>query len=235
MIDINDDLAEVLKTIRRPGDFFAGGAFDLIPPGITVEGVGPLALPVLPEQAALLIAAAEMAPYGRGEKTIVDTSVRRSWQIEPGRVRFSGKRWTETLEGVVARAALGLGVEDRVTAEFYKFLIYDTGGFFVSHRDTEKSPGMFATLVISLPSVATGGEILVRHGGREARLAMTSDDAAEARFAAFYADCVHEVLPVASGRRVTLVYNLKRSGKGGKPVPPNHAREEKQLVERLEA
>ena len=50
-----------------------------------------------------------------------------------------------------------------MAAEFYKLLIYDAGSFFVDHRDTEKVPGMFATLVIALPSAHSGGELVVRH------------------------------------------------------------------------
>jgi hypothetical protein len=42
-------------------------------------------------------------------------------------------------------------------------LVYDKGGFFVSHRDTEKAPGMFATLVVQLPSKHTGGQLVVKH------------------------------------------------------------------------
>jgi len=40
-----------------------------------VDGVGPLAMPVLPFQADQLIAIAEAAPYGRG----ADTGVRKTW------------------------------------------------------------------------------------------------------------------------------------------------------------
>ena len=43
------------------------------------------------------------------------------------------------------RVAEGLGIDEPITAELYKLLVYDKGGFFVSHRDTEKAPGMFAT------------------------------------------------------------------------------------------
>jgi hypothetical protein len=39
-------------------------------------------------------------------------------------------------------------------ADLYKLLAYDPGSFFVNHRDTEKVAGMFATLIIVLPSVA---------------------------------------------------------------------------------
>jgi 2OG-Fe(II) oxygenase superfamily len=50
-----------------------------------------------------------------------------------------------------------------VTATLYNLLIYDKGSFFVSHRDTEKAPGMIATLVLTLPSQPEGGELVVRH------------------------------------------------------------------------
>ena len=101
----------------------------------------------------------------------------------------------------------GVGVSEPVAAELYKLLVYDWGSFFVSHRDTEKTPGMFATLVIVLPSISTGGDLVVQHKGREVRLDLRCTDPSETSFAAFYADCVHEVLPVTDGCRLALVYN----------------------------
>ncbi|MBS0445776.1 MAG: hypothetical protein JSR59_07490 [Proteobacteria bacterium] len=84
MDSINDGLASVLQTVGTPGDFFAAGHCALHVPLIEVDGVGPIALPLLPAQAAQLIAAAERAPYGRGGETLVDTAVRRTWQIGAG-------------------------------------------------------------------------------------------------------------------------------------------------------
>ena len=139
----------------------------------------------------------------------------------------------QTLKAILARVAEGLGVAEPIVAEFYKLLVYDPGSFFVSHRDTEKAPGMFATLVLVLPSVSTGGDLLVRHKGREVRLDLHNEDPAEAAFAAFYADCVHEVLPVTAGYRLTLVYNLLRRGKGPKPEPPSYADEQARLTKLL--
>jgi hypothetical protein len=141
-------------------------------------------------------------------------------------VKIASRHWPQTLQTVLTRVGEGLGVEDPIEAELYKLLVYDEGSFFVSHRDTEKSPGMFATLVIVLPSVCSGGELVVRHGGREVKLDMRAADSAEIAFAAFYADCVHEVLPVTSGCRLALVYNLVRRGKRGALAPPNHEREQ---------
>src|SRR5215472_18195117 len=124
---------------------------ELLAPLLEVDGVGPVALPLLSVQAEQLVAVAERAPYGRGEATLIDTAVRRTWQIGADRVRIQGKHWARTLESILTRVAEGLGEDEPVAAKLYKLLVYDEGSFFVSHRDTEKATGMFATLVIVLP------------------------------------------------------------------------------------
>ena len=234
MSSLTTELATSLSAVRRPGDFFATGAIELLAPSLEVEGVGPVALPLLAVQAEQLIAVAEAAPYGRGEETIVDAAVRRCWQIGPDRVRLGGRHWARTLDRIVAQVADDLGVGEPVTAEFYKLLIYGEGSFFVGHRDTEKAPGMFATLVVVLPSTFAGGDLVVRHKGREVCLTPHCEEPAEAAFAAFYADCVHEVLPITQGHRLTLVYNLVRHGRGRPPEPPSYEREQARIAAALQ-
>jgi hypothetical protein len=125
MTTIPADLATLLARVRRPGDFFAAGTAELLAPLLQVEGVGPVALPLLPAQADQLAAVAEPAPYGRGAETLIDPAVRRCRQIGPDRVSLGGRHWARTLESIVARAAEGLGVEGPVSAEFYKLLLYE--------------------------------------------------------------------------------------------------------------
>ena len=170
MAAIVDDVARVLDEVRRPGDFYAAGTVPLPAPGLEVDGVGPVALPLLPAQVERLAAVAERATFGRGPETLVDTTVRRTWQVDAARLRFTGRTWAGTLAGILARAAEGLGVEGPVEAELYKLLLYDAGSFFLGHRDTEKCHGMFATLVVALPSLSAGGALAVRHKDREVRL-----------------------------------------------------------------
>ena len=222
MNHLADALATALSAVQRPGDFYASGTLDMHPLRLDVDGIGPVALPLLPAQAEELVAVAERAPFGRGAETLVDTEVRRTWQLDAARVHISGRRWAEDLAQIVCDVAAGLGVAGRVEAEFYKLLIYDTGSFFVPHRDTEKAPGMFATLVVVLPSPYTGGELVVRHKDHEARLDLRRDEPSEVAWAAFYADCRHEVLPVASGHRLALVYNLIRPDGEPVPQPPDY-------------
>lgn len=103
-----------------------------------------------------------------------------------------------------------------ISAHLYKLLIYEKGDFFLPHKDSEKEKGMFGTLIIGLPSKYTGGELVVSYEGVEA-VADFSEAAGDYKinYAAFYADCDHEVKPVSSGYRVCLVYNLvqQKSGK----------------------
>lgn len=232
MLSINAELAEILSAVQRPGDYYTAGALEIFAPRLEVEGVGPIALPFLSIQAKQLIAVAQQAPYGKGPDTLIDTQVRRTWQIDPAQVQIS-RRWEQTLKDIAARVKTGLGVTGSVVVEFYKLLVYDEGSFFISHRDTEKAPGMFATLIIVLPSIYTGGELIVRHKDHEARLDLCSPEPSVATFAAFYADCVHEVLPVTSGCRLTLVYNLLRQGRSWLPKPPNYDAEQACLVKLL--
>ncbi|MDQ2105656.1 2OG-Fe(II) oxygenase, partial [Azospirillum isscasi] len=230
MTTIPATFAALLSAVQRPGDFVTTGTASLMTPLIEVDGVGPIALPLLPIQAEQLTAAAERAPYGRGPQTLYDESVRRTSQIDAARVRIGGRHWPPTLEGIVGRAAEGLGVSGPVSAELYKMLVYGPGDFFLEHRDTEKEPGMFAMLVIVLPSLSAGGELVVRHKGREKRLDLRGGDPSELAFAAFYADCVHEVLPVTAGHRLALIYNLVRPGTERPPQPPDYTREAERVT-----
>ena len=227
------ELAKILDSIQQPGSFYASGVAEIHTPSLTVESIGPVALPLLPMQAEQLVAVAERAPYGKGEETLVDAEVRRTWQIGADKIYIGGKHWQKNLDGIVARVTNTLGVNGKVAAELYKLLVYDTGSFFVIHRDTEKAAGMFATLVIILPSVYSGGELVVRHRGEEARLELNVSDPSEVAYAAFYADCKHEVLPITSGCRLTLIYNLLRTDRSQASEPPDYGSEQADIADWL--
>jgi len=151
MSSITTDLAGLLDTVnaRRFLRRWLGRDFHAVP------GSGrrrPIALPLLPVQAEHS-SPREQAPYGRGEETVIDTNVRRTWQLtppkfglvvalvaRPGNHRHAGCRWPG---GGPARGA-----------ELYK-LLYTTRQLLRRASRYRKSPGMFATLVIVLPSLYT--------------------------------------------------------------------------------
>ena len=189
-------------------------------PRIVVDGLPPgedrLAFPLAKHQALALIRStvSEKAPFGKGRNTVLDETVRKAWQIDAQRVLFpeSNRDWTTKLRQIAQTCAEKLGLSDsqkrRMRPILYKMLLYETGGHFSRHRDTEKEPGMFATMVVQLPSRYTGGGLVVHHGGIATKhdWSARSDDGFFAT--AFFADCEHELLEVTSGYRLCLVYNL---------------------------
>ena len=96
MSSITTDLAEILSTIQRPGNFYTAGTIETFAPQLQVEGIGPIALPLLPVQVEQLVAVSEQAPYGRGEETLVNPNVRRTWQINADKIRIKGRHWPQT-------------------------------------------------------------------------------------------------------------------------------------------
>jgi predicted 2-oxoglutarate/Fe(II)-dependent dioxygenase YbiX len=79
---------------------------------------------------------------------------------------------------------------------------------------------MFGTLSISLGSEYEGGQLVVRHAGREMVLE-PKDRVFSVFWAAFYADCEHELLPVTQGYRIALVFNIVHVGSQPAPKPSN--------------
>ena len=231
-------IEKLLLSVDRPGDFCSHGRLLSPMPRLDVKGAGALSFPVPEAQVQALVAVAARAPYGKGPATVVDRTVRDCLQIDAARIRLAGGGWRDTFGRVLTAAADGLGCPvDRLDAQLYKLLIYEPGGFFASHRDTEKADGMIATLSIALPVAGTGGEIVVRHRGRERTIDMTAAEPSELAFAAFYADCEHEVRPVTEGYRLSLVFNLcLRPGDTDTPrTAPDYDQQVDRLARRLAA
>ena len=91
-----------------------------------------------------------------------------------------------------------------------KLLIYAEGDFFAPHRDSEKDPSMWGTLVVVLPTRHRGGDLVIDHAGRSFRWAPAGDaSSGYLSFLGFFADCLHTVEPVEQGHRVALTWSLR--------------------------
>jgi predicted 2-oxoglutarate/Fe(II)-dependent dioxygenase YbiX len=219
-LTIVGQLLEAIRKVDRPGAVCTSGDLPLVMPGLEVEGLGPVGLPLGKTQARKLAKLCHQAPYGKGTETVVDTAVRCTWELDPDQFQLTNPKWDELVATIVEDVQQDLGLETRkLTAHLYKLLLYEKGGFFLPHRDGEKLDRMVATLVIGLPSIYEGGELIVSHEGSHREIAYTGAASGyELSYAAFYADCEHEVRPVRSGNRLGLVYNLtlakSRSKKG---------------------
>ena len=213
-----EDIAQLLSRIDTGGTFATQatrGPRDL---HLEVEGVGPIPLPIAPTTARKLCAVARPARHGYKEQTRLDRRVRDTWEIPAERLALDERRWARTLVSGLERIRgdLGLPKGCRLRAQLYNLLVYEPGQFFASHRDSEKADDMLGTLVVILPSRFTGGELVIEHQGRQQTV---RGSARQLTFAAFYADCHHEVRPVRTGYRVALTFNLIAEGAAEATVP----------------
>ncbi|XP_065882892.1 uncharacterized protein [Dysidea avara] len=95
---------------------------------------------------------------------------------------------------------------------------------------------MFGTLVIQLPSNYEGGQLPVCHQGKEIEFNFGGFGACNnVYFAAFYADCQHEVKPVTKGHRLCLIYNLVYTGFDPAPAPPSNQKQISSIVAAMKA
>ena len=101
-----------------------------------------------------MIASARPARFGRGEQTLMDLSVRDTWEITPDQVTLTGLDWDAILTEL--RDELGLPARARLRAGPHALLVYGKGQF-LPHQDSEKDDTMIGTLVVSLPSSHTTG------------------------------------------------------------------------------
>ena len=235
MAGINEQLLSTLKSIKGNGSFVTSGTRKFVLPGLQIDGIGDIGFPIVVPQLKAIIKVARQAPFGQGSRTVTDTSVRRTWEIDAEQLTFANPDWAPFLEKTVKSVKKGLGIGRRsVTASLYKLLIYEEGGFFLPHQDSEKEPGMFGTLIIGLPAAHAGGELFVRFDDREALVDFAGVDPFSIPHVAFYADCEHEVKPVTAGYRVCLVYNLLQTGGGDTISGPQFSEQADQLREILE-
>ena len=138
-------IVDTLKSVKRPGLYAAGGEATMPLPAISLTGEADtmLGLPLCEAQAKHLIEIASRAPFGRGEETIVDTSVRCTWQLSPTQFSITNPQWKKSLQLLLTKVKTELGCDAKmkVTCQLYKLLLY--------------KPSMY---------MLTNGIVLMRHG-----------------------------------------------------------------------
>ena len=136
------------------------------------------------------------APYGHGEETKVDATVRDAREITADRIKLTDQRGKEEN----FNCWLHLRNLYQTRTELHKIQLYGPGGHFKAHQDTIHGPDHMATLLMFMPTEFDGGELVVRRDGRQFKVNEGS--------CMFFTDCEHSVEPVTSGIRVTLQFDV---------------------------
>lgn len=207
--DYKEQLQDCLDEIAHQGAISAfRNQKQYVNPGLHISRYGSVGLPLSTRDAQAIALLCKKSPFGRKDETVVDETVRKTWELDTAEFQCRNPAWTAYLHSLTDQAIQDLGVQVSASAQQYKLLLYEQGAFFKPHRDTEKIPGMFGTLVISLPSEHTGGDVRIVHGKDTRVLETAPYSAFDLSTLAWYSDVQHEIKPVTSGYRLVLTYNL---------------------------
>ena len=135
-------LITLMDKVKTSGAFSVSGTLPSILPGLHVKGVGHIGLPLTEHQAKALIALSEPAPFGRGEETIVDTDVRKSWQISAEDFALGNPQWNEALQAAADQEAVDLQLaEIRQRGRVHREPIREWHRFGCERHEDEPVPG----------------------------------------------------------------------------------------------
>ncbi len=100
---------------------------------------------------------ANPAPFGKGSETVYDEEVRKALEIKADRIEITQKNsknfFNEEFKEMIPSGK-------KFVYKLYKMQIYQKGGKFENHKDTIHAPNHYATLVVSIPTTFTGGELV---------------------------------------------------------------------------
>ncbi len=104
-------ISEALSKIDRPGSFCVSGSVPAVLPGLEVKGLGTDRLASHRDPGRGVEEALRSSPYGKGEETLVDTSVRRVWRMEPDHFALTNPEWQRFIKQTVGKVQEELGLE----------------------------------------------------------------------------------------------------------------------------
>ena len=146
-----------------------------------------------------ILSLAELQRKIQGTETVVDINVRNSFEIDMEPLIYETYR---KLQREIPLEKLSPG--NYVSLRPYKLVLYQEGGHFDAHRDTVRGEDHIGTLVVILNSEYTGGELEVTHHGH------TESVTGPYSWVAMYGDCLHQIKPVTSGTRVSLIFDIHK-------------------------
>ena len=135
------NFARVLDSVDEHslGSFAASGKLMSTPnPGLFVQDVGLVGLPLSQPVAEAIARASHRAPFGQGTETVVDTAVRNIWELNPSQFELQNPDWLLFVKGLKAHIGKGLGIANGTIAmelQPYKLILYEEGAVLDKLRE----------------------------------------------------------------------------------------------------
>ncbi|RTE69546.1 hypothetical protein BHE90_016068 [Fusarium euwallaceae] len=199
------DVLKALSKIRTSAPLASIFKFDpTYYAGLRVYDVGLINAPLQESQARQLIAKARRErPYRNGGDAKASEKI---WELEPKHFNFTDSRWRVFKEHICNKIRVQLAGSRAIQANLTKMVIYEEGAQYEARPDTEGMSNGFATLILCLPSKHRGGEMVFEHEGQTPMVYKSCE--MPQSFALWYPGVSHKLLPVTSGYRWALIFEL---------------------------
>ncbi|RXW16476.1 hypothetical protein EST38_g9378 [Candolleomyces aberdarensis] len=190
-------------------------------PGLKIEGVGNVSLPLSERDAQAIISVA--TPIRVGE----EQDVGGAWEVEATKVEIRNANWDSYLATNAILAAcetLGVGQLTHVKpqCDLDKLVLLSASeSQFVLRQEGFHTEGIFATIAVILSSSFEGGQVHVSYGEEDFLIDVSDNSAFATSILAWYNEAALKILPVTSGYRLALMYNLIHSSSES-PQPSLH-------------
>ena len=102
-------LSTAIAAATRSAKFCVSGSLPATDPAIDIENLGVIKLPLKRAAAKELIAHCHVAPFGKGTQTLVNTKVRKTFELDPGKFRLSDE-WDSAIARSTQLIAAQLGL-----------------------------------------------------------------------------------------------------------------------------
>ncbi|KAI1758477.1 hypothetical protein F4782DRAFT_544712 [Xylaria castorea] len=204
-----DCLGDSLDRIESICDFAAMKRYQRAPNPVLQVGGEIITLPLDDHGVKSIRKLGRQAPFEKGNQTVVDVVVRRTWELNVDEYCIKNPAWISFVTTLMNDVCFGnLGIAGEIRAELHKVLLYEPGSFFKAHKDSQKAEGMIATLAICLPSEHKGGEVHLSYAGQHRTFDTSESSLFDTTALTWYSDVTHEVRKVVSGHRLVLTYNI---------------------------
>lgn len=133
------ELRREISSIKFSGVFATYGSIENFDnPGLQIDDESFFGLPLSVKDAKNLINLSHQAAFRKHSTSIVDESIRKTWQIDASSITFTNKNWERCLKRITqdAVAKLHTAPPANVNAELQQLLIYEEGGKFEQGQES---------------------------------------------------------------------------------------------------
>ena len=143
-VDLKAMMLRRIANVKSAGSFATSGySASFVLPGIFIENIGQIGLPLSSQDAHTRVQANRKARSGKGSQSSVHKGLRKTLEIEGNKVKFLNNAWNAWVDETARTVGKDLGVvgdHTNVHAEFDKMVLYEADA-------ADKSPNMYVPAI----------------------------------------------------------------------------------------